>query len=72
MLQVAEKKSREITEVMQVLYPTSQWKIDPSKLPLTKYSSWKGCHANAGRLRKIKYKVSMYFKESATCKLAYA
>lgn len=28
-------------------YPTSQWKMDPSKLPLTKYSSWNGCQANA-------------------------
>ena len=30
-------------------YPTSQWNIEPSKLPLTKYSSWKGCQANAGK-----------------------
>ena len=34
-------------ELKKILYPTSQWKMDPSKLPLTKYSSWNGCQAKA-------------------------
>lgn len=36
----------------RIHYPASQWKIDPSKLPLTKYSSWNGCQASAGNGKK--------------------
>lgn len=42
-----------VGQMLLNMYPTSQWKMDPSKLPLTKYSSWNGCQANAIKVWKV-------------------
>ena len=50
-----------ISIMLWISYPTNQWNIAPSKLPLTKYSSWNGCHANAVKMKETSNQIHIQY-----------